>query len=110
MTNSQDPSTSPLGTEVNGRIIEIPEPEWILHGNRVGCKYCGLKLKTTAKYKAHFLKRHLNEDGTWRIANKNFAPIKDPTPEELEALDIQEGLITKANRRVGKNEKPWWQL
>lgn len=70
--------------------VEVPEPDWIIKGNRVGCKYCGLKLKTRAKYVSHFMKRHMNEDGTWRSAEHRFDPIKDVTEDELEAVEYDE--------------------
>lgn len=89
-------------------LDQVPEPEWVIRGNRVKCTYCGLPLKTTAKYIAHFRKRHMNDDGTWRIAEHRYSQLTLLDDREQEALDIEQNLITKANRRVGKNEKPWW--
>lgn len=78
----------------------MPEPEYVIRGNRVRCKYCGAMFKTRAKYISHFSNRHRNDDGSWRISNKEFH-IKDPTPEELEVLNLDQ-----RNRR----KKPWWEL
>lgn len=80
----------------------MPEPQYIIRGNRVRCKFCGATFKTRAKYVAHFSKRHLNEDGTWRTADKNFR-MNNPTPEELEVAELDD-----RNRR--RNKKPWWEL
>lgn len=78
----------------------LPAPEYITKNNKVKCTYCGLPLKTRAKYMAHFRCRHLNEDGTWRPMDKNFR-LNDPTPDELEAVD---------GEKPRKNFGPWWKL
>lgn len=38
----------------------VPEPEYVLRGNKVACTWCGTKLKTRRKYIAHFNRRHLH--------------------------------------------------
>jgi DTW domain-containing protein YfiP len=67
-------------------MIKVPAPEYIIRGNKVKCTYCGLALKTRVKYVSHFIRRHMNPDGTWREAKHNF---DFSTPKEA---------------------KPWWEL
>jgi len=93
-------------------VPTVPEPIWIIRGNRVQCAYCGLKLKTTQKYISHFLRRHMNDDGTWRPAEHKFAAIADPSPEELEALEAAD-LGVEGRNSYGRKHKPrdnWWEL
>jgi hypothetical protein len=71
--------------------LVIPDPEYVIRGNRVKCLYCGLKLKTSYAYSNHFMKRHMNEDGTWREATHNFDPITEVDPAEQEAIDHDQG-------------------
>lgn len=37
----------------------VPEPEYVIRGNRVKCTWCGAKLKTRVKYVNHFIRRHM---------------------------------------------------
>lgn len=60
----------------------IPTPEYIIRGNRVKCTYCGRSHKTAAKYKEHFIRRHMNADGTWREAGKTFELPGDPYEQD----------------------------
>lgn len=68
---------------------QIPAPEYVIKGNRVKCTYCGLSLKTSHAYINHFMRRHMNPDGTWREATKNF----DPQPDYSALLASEEEAI-----------------
>lgn len=38
--------------------INVPEPEYIIRGNKVKCPWCPHKFKTRTKYISHFVRSH----------------------------------------------------
>lgn len=93
-----------MATEDSDLYEGCPEPTYVIKGNKVMCKYCGLKFSTRRKYISHFTKRHMNDDGTWRPYDHKFR-IETPSADEEEAInyDIDGG-------RRKKNQKPWYLL
>jgi hypothetical protein len=84
---------------------QVPQPEWVIKGNRVKCTYCGLPLKTKAKYIDHFMKRHMNPDGTWREANRNFDAQPDyQALAEADAAEEEAILADKLGRSPRRSD------
>jgi hypothetical protein len=70
---------------------QVPDPNYVIKGNLVQCKYCGKNHKTRGKYTDHFRRDHMNEDGTWRKAQHRFtSPDSDERRNEILSLFIRE--------------------
>lgn len=91
---------SDLNSTPDGKVV--PDPEYVIRGNKVKCTYCGLKLKTRMAYVSHFMRRHMNEDGTWRPAEHRFDPLIELnlTPAEQAAVDEE----------MGRSKKPKYDI
>lgn len=74
----------------------IPEPFWVVKGNKVKCPVCDLPLKTYVKYRNHYIRRHSLD----RVKSQTLVLQHDPLPGPRRRLDSRGTLPVQSSPPV----------